>query len=110
MVGTKTSEHALARVLVKVAVDGFGWNAAYDQFIGEGGGLSAGAGKDQGAVDGFDLEETCEGVGLVRFVDEVVALLGRCQGKSASKKGDRLGVPHEAVCEGTDPRGQGGAE
>ena len=65
LVGAETSKDAFAGILVEVAVNGFGGDAAHDQFVGESGGLCAGAGKDQRALDRFDLEETCERIGLV---------------------------------------------
>ena len=58
MIGAEAAEHAFARVLVQVAVDGFGMDAAYDQFICQGGWLCARAGKYQGTLDLFYLEET----------------------------------------------------
>jgi hypothetical protein len=77
LVGAETPEHAFTRVLVEVAVNGFGREAAHHQFIGEGGGLGAGAGEDQRAMDRFDLEDTRQGIGLLVLVDKVVALLNR---------------------------------
>ena len=47
-------------------------------------GLCAGAGKDQRALDRFDLEETRESVGLVRFMDKIVALFSGGQGERVS--------------------------
>jgi hypothetical protein len=73
-------------------------------------GLCAGAGKDQGAVNGFDLEETSEGVDLVTLVDKVIALFNVRGGESASFNSDSLRVPHEAICQFANPRGHGGAE
>ena len=97
MVGAETPEDALAGLLVEVAVDGLGGDAAHNEFVGEGGGLGTRAGEDEGGVNRLDLEESREGVGLVRFVDEVLALFGGCQGQSRPFDVDRLRVAHEAV-------------
>ena len=56
-------------------------DAAHDQFVCQGGGLGAGAGKDQGAFDRLNLEKAGQRIGLVRFVDKIVALLSRRQSK-----------------------------
>ncbi len=88
-------------------MNGFGRDAAHHQFIRQGCRLGAGAGKDQRALDRLDLEETRQGIGLVRFVDEVVALFSRCKGKRRAFNGDRLRVTHEAIRQGADARRQG---
>ncbi len=54
----------------------------------------------------FDLEETRQRVGLVVFVDKVIALFGCGQGERIAFNGDRLRLAHEAAGERTDTRRQ----
>ena len=73
-------------------------------------GLGACAGKDQRRMNWFDLEETRQRVGLVVFVDKIIALFGRCQGERITFNGDRLRVAHEAAGERADATRQRRAE
>ena len=110
LVGAKSTEDALAGTLVQVAVDGFSRDAAHDQLVRQGSGLSPGAGEDQGALDRLHFEETCQGIGLIRFMNEIVALLGRGQRQRLALDVDRLRIAHEAIGQGADARRQGRAE
>ncbi len=110
LVATETFQHTFAGILIQVTVDGFGWDSAHDEFVGESRGLGAGAGKDQRAVNGFDLEQAGQRVGLVVLVDKVIALLCGRKGERALLDDDRLRGAHEAVRQFANPRGHGRAE
>jgi len=69
LVGPEASQHAFARLLVEVAVYGFGGNAAHHQFIRKLARLGACARKINAEWIGFDLEQACQCVGFVVFVD-----------------------------------------
>ena len=56
LVGSETSQDAFAGILIQIAVDGFGRDAAHHQLICQGGCLGPCTGKDQGALDRLDLE------------------------------------------------------
>src|SRR5215207_1636419 len=77
LVRTKTAQHSFARILIEVTMDGFGRDAAYDEFVGEGSCFCTGTGKDKRAMDRLDHEKTRKLVCLVRFVDKILSLFGQ---------------------------------
>ena len=91
-------------------MNGFGGDAAHNKLIRQRAGLGAGAGKDQGAVDGFDLKQTGQCIGLVILIDQIITLFDMRGGERASFNGNRLRVAHEAVGERAYACGHGGAK
>src|SRR3546814_7256813 len=77
-------DHALARLLLHVAVQRGGVEAACRQLVGQLDRLGLGAHEDQHAVEGFRLEDAGQRVELVHAGDQPVALadIGRGRGRS----------------------------